>query len=134
LVPQAGLFGQPQIRRRETAELIDGSGLLALCQEYKIPARILNHNKRKPTASAPCRSAQHLAQQRLGGVNGLLKQLRAQTAASDTASVVTVTGVANRAPCWRHTYKGVATGHKLMTNIPIAQARRHCPYVAARLR
>jgi restriction system protein len=30
--------------------LIDGSGLLALCQEYKIPARILNHNKRKPTA------------------------------------------------------------------------------------
>jgi restriction system protein len=32
--------------------LIDGSGLLALCQEYKIPARILNHNKRKPTASS----------------------------------------------------------------------------------
>jgi len=29
--------------------LIDGSGLLALCQEYKIAARILNHNKRKPT-------------------------------------------------------------------------------------
>jgi restriction system protein len=32
--------------------LIDGSGLLALCQEYKIPARILNHNKSKPTASS----------------------------------------------------------------------------------
>lgn len=30
--------------------LIDGSGLLALCHEYEILARILNHNKRKPTA------------------------------------------------------------------------------------
>jgi restriction system protein len=30
--------------------LIDGSGLLALCQQYEIPARILNHTKRKPTA------------------------------------------------------------------------------------
>jgi hypothetical protein len=29
--------------------LIDGSGLLALCQQYDIPARILN-SKRKPTA------------------------------------------------------------------------------------
>jgi restriction system protein len=28
--------------------LIDGSGLLALCQQYEIPARILNHDKRKP--------------------------------------------------------------------------------------
>jgi len=32
--------------------LIDGSGLLALCQEYKIPARILNHNNGRPRASS----------------------------------------------------------------------------------
>jgi restriction system protein len=30
--------------------LIDGSGLLALCQQYEIPARILNRGKGKPTA------------------------------------------------------------------------------------
>ena len=29
--------------------LIDGSGLLALCQEYKIPARILNHKRKSTT-------------------------------------------------------------------------------------
>ena len=30
--------------------LIDGSGLLALCQQYEIPARILNRGKGKPAA------------------------------------------------------------------------------------
>jgi len=30
--------------------LIDGSGLLALCQQYEIPARILNHGRGKPNA------------------------------------------------------------------------------------
>jgi len=29
-------------------DLIDGSGLLALCQQYDIPARILGHSKRNP--------------------------------------------------------------------------------------
>jgi hypothetical protein len=31
--------------------LIDGSGLLALCQECDIPARILDQSKRKRTVS-----------------------------------------------------------------------------------
>ncbi|MGW0808990.1 restriction endonuclease [Nonomuraea sp. NPDC002799] len=29
-------------------ELIDGAGLLSLCHEYNIPARILNRGKKKP--------------------------------------------------------------------------------------
>jgi restriction system protein len=33
--------------------LIDGSGLLALCHQYEIPARILNHVKGKPAAKKP---------------------------------------------------------------------------------
>jgi restriction system protein len=33
--------------------LIDGSGLLALCHQYEIPARILNHAKGKPAAKKP---------------------------------------------------------------------------------
>jgi len=48
--------------------LIDGSGLLALCQEYKIAARILNHDKRKPavlpvvaTCSASTTRCRHCA-------------------------------------------------------------------------
>ena len=33
--------------------LIDGSGLLALCHQYEIPARILDHGKRKSAAKHP---------------------------------------------------------------------------------
>ena len=33
--------------------LIDGSGLLALCHQYEIPARILNHGKGRPAAKQP---------------------------------------------------------------------------------
>ena len=33
--------------------LIDGSGLLALCNQYEIPVRILNHGKGKPAAKKP---------------------------------------------------------------------------------
>jgi restriction system protein len=29
--------------------LIDGSGLLALCHEHHVPARILNHSRKKKT-------------------------------------------------------------------------------------
>ena len=33
--------------------LIDGSGLLALCHQYEIPARILDHGKGIPAAKKP---------------------------------------------------------------------------------